>query len=170
MQWCSLSPKVRSASAPGVGRVVWKAQHTSDRLKAHVLVDASASGLLHRLIMSQSPTLSGSLNRNSIQIPNPLVLIHPTTQDSMFNLCKFRAQYISLCLWIVLFCGHYPSLFSYYANQVPPAIGYTSVTHFQSLWLTINKMLHDTVEESFRVRWTLVHACSSTNCCVSLNK
>lgn len=161
---------VRSASAPGVGRVVCTAQYTSDRLEAHVLLDASASGLLHRSRVRASPSVWISLNRNSIQIPNPLLLIHSTTQDSMFNLCKFKAQYTSLCLRIVLVYGHYPSLFSYYANLVPPAIGYTSVIHFQSLWLTINEMLHDTVEESFRVRWTLVHACSSTNCCVSLSK
>ena len=147
--------------------MVWKAQDTSRRLEAHILEDASASGLLHRPQVRESHSVCISLNRNSTQIPNPLVLIHSTTQDSMFNLCKFRAQYTPLCLLIILVYGHYPSLFSYYANLVPPAIGYTSVTHFQSLWLT---MLHDTVEESFRVRWTLVHACSSTNCCVSLRK
>lgn len=166
MQWCSLSPS-QVCLCTGGGKVVWKTQDTSHRLEAHILEDASASGLLHRSQVRESHSVCISLNRNSIQIPNPLVLIHSTTQDSTFNLCKFRAQYTPLCLQIILVYGHYPSLFSYYANLVPPAIGYTSVTHFQALWLT---MLHDTVEESFRVRWTLVHTCSSTNCCVSLSK
>ena len=143
----------------------------SDRPKAHILVEASASGPLPRSRARESHPAWISLNRTSTQTPNPLVLIHPSTLGSMFNLCRVRAQYVSLCLsglfWCVDIILSYLELL---CQPDPPSHWLPSITHFRSLWLTINEMLHDTVEGSFQVRQTVVHACSFTNCCVSLSK